>query len=199
MVFGIRPAFAVWRLPKAAFAEPQESPEETTRRRSQRTSDTPAGEPTGTRSRGRKQRCRRRPVYGGAAWESVDCGGECGGDKASTAENSRPLLESELALCCFRLESLSVGESLYPFCCWEQIRSRERRKVISLKRWWAWFHPPAESAACFFFFLKLLKHVRSSAQLFEPVLHTQVMKDLKSQKRGKLTSPSTAAILTTEQ
>lgn len=32
----------------------------------------------------------------------------CGGDRANTAEISKPLLKSELALCSFRLEVFSV-------------------------------------------------------------------------------------------
>lgn len=36
-------------------------------------------------------------------------------------------------------------------------------------------------------FKKLPKHVRSSARLFEPTHDSHVIKDLKSQKRGKLT------------
>ena len=62
--------------------------------------------------------------------------GEEGSDlvRANRAEISKPFFKSELALCCFRLELLSVGASLYLFCSWEQMRNNKRRKVISLKR-----------------------------------------------------------------
>ena len=96
--------------------------------RSQKTCDSPTREPIGKGSRGNGAKMlgdRRKLVYWDCLGKDGFGGGGCRGDEANRAEISKPFFKSELALCCFRLELLSVGASLDPFCSWEQMRKEK--------------------------------------------------------------------------